>query len=893
MTTLKAISPHKTILRRLENQLFKRLSQVDDIKTIHAKYLKNQQSKENSHRELLTGQNAKSKSTEHQNLDLLNSDSAAHQVILKASNRSALKSSLIILMLACGSISFSQNQNVNLIANVNDYPSLGYNDVWGYTTPEGDEYALLGTVSGVSIVSVSDPENIAEVDYISYVPAPPFGWYDIKTYQNFMYISTEGSLDMLIYDLSTLPDSASLVGSFSQLSSAPHNIFIDTEMGILYAVEDFNFNLVTRIYSLADPMNPVQISSIDTANGGADSHDLFAQDSVLYIAEGLSPTIGIFDVSDPANPSFRARFAIPDGGYAHQVWVSENNKYMVTTEETPYKTVKVWDIQDLDSVLLVSEYLGGSMLAHNAYIDGNVIYIAHYEAGLKMIDFSDPTNVAEIGFYDTYPDKESPGFEGAWGVYPFTGNGMIFVSDIQTGLYILQFEQEEGPQFVASPGGIDFGNILVDSTSDGFTITVQNFGTEDLIITDISDPGMPFILGQIPDVPLVLLPKQSEQFTVSFAPLNTGFENAIITITSNDANDPKYELMLNARGFVLNAAENGTYFASTGRQGNTPGSLLNIDIATGAGTLIGSTGLDAIPGLAINSSGDIYATSGFSAAGAALYRIDAATGGAVLIGNTGQVGIEAIAFDGDNELYGVGVGDVSEFPNSTLFRLDVATGASTPVDTTGVWIVGLAFDPTDGTLWGSSGAGNFASKDAIYTINKTSGVATRVGKTGLGGSTPDIHFDLDGNLYGSKGGGMNPNNLIVIDKTTGTGTIIGPIGFKAVSGMSTRLDRLTVGLADDFRSSTVFERLHNFPNPFSQHSTIKYTLLEGAVVRLQIYNVSGQLVRTMVNEKQSAGPQELIWYGVSETGIGLPNGTYIYTIEANHSLVSGKMVLMR
>lgn len=289
------------------------------------------------------------------------------------------------------------------------------------------------------------------MDYIPFVPAPPYGWYDIKTYQNYMYVST-----------------------------------------------------------------------IDSANNGTDSHDLFAQDSVLYVAEGTNPSIGIFDMSDPANPSLLKRFNIPDAGYVHQVCVSEDSKYMVTTEETPEKTVKIWDIKDLDNISLVSEYIGGSLIAHNAYFKGDFIYISHYESGLKVMDFSNSTDVIEVGFYDTYPQGESPNYFGAWGVYPFTQNGMIFVSNVQTGLYVLQFEQETGSQIVTFPFSADFGNVQMGTTSDLLTITLQNFGTEDLTITDISDPGAPFSLSDVPGLPLLLSPKGSETFTVSFSPTGTG-----------------------------------------------------------------------------------------------------------------------------------------------------------------------------------------------------------------------------------------------------------------------------------------------------------------------------------------------------------------------------------
>jgi choice-of-anchor B domain-containing protein len=332
---------------------------------------------------------------------------------------------------------FSQTQ-LHLVAHVNSYS--GYSDCWGYTAPNGDEYALIGVSNGVSIINITDTAAVAEVDFVPWVSAPPYGWYDIKTYQNYMFVTTEGTTNLLVVDLSSLPDSASVVGWFSMFSSTPHNNFIDTNTGILYGVEDFHYNPSVRIIDITSPGSPVELSTISTSNNGTDAHDIFAQDSVLYIAEGNNPTIGFFDVSDPSNPSLLQRLTIPSAGYVHQVWVSEDNNYMITTEETANHTVKLWDIQDLNNISLSDEYLGGSHLAHNAYLKGNYAYISHYESGLKVVDISDPANIFEVGYYDTYPQGETSNFHGAWGTYPFFNSGKILISDIETGLYVVYFE---------------------------------------------------------------------------------------------------------------------------------------------------------------------------------------------------------------------------------------------------------------------------------------------------------------------------------------------------------------------------------------------------------------------------------------------------------------------
>jgi len=217
--------------------------------------------------------------------------------------------------------------------------------------------------------------------------------------------------------------------------------------------------------------------------------------------------------------------------------------------------------------------------------------------------------------------------------------------------------------------------------------------------------------------------------------------------------------------FTPTLALPGVYYATTGRSTDNPGSLLTIDVSTGAGTLIGATGIigdigfPGVPGLAINSKGEMFATDISEMSN--LYRLDAATGAAVFIANTGIYTVDAIAFAGNDVLYAVD-------SHNDLYIVSDTTGAATFIGRTGDAIRGLAFDPTDGTLWGSTGSAQFARvPDGIYTIDISTGAGTLVGTTGLGSSTPDLIFDQDGNLYGSKGGGGNPNNLISIDKSTG------------------------------------------------------------------------------------------------------------------------------
>ena len=86
----------------------------------------------------------------------------------------------------------------------------------------------------------------------------------------------------------------------------------------------------------------------------------------------------------------------------------------------------------------------------------------------------------------------------------------------------------------------------------------------------------------------------------------------------------------------------------------------------------------------------------------------------------------------------------------------------------------------------------------------------------------------------------------------------------------------------------------NFPNPFNPDTTIKYDLAESADVTLQIYNVLGQVVRTLVaSEAQNAGRYQIRWNGMDDRGVSVSSGIYFYRISAGEFQNVRKLMLLK
>jgi hypothetical protein len=92
---------------------------------------------------------------------------------------------------------------------------------------------------------------------------------------------------------------------------------------------------------------------------------------------------------------------------------------------------------------------------------------------------------------------------------------------------------------------------------------------------------------------------------------------------------------------------------------------------------------------------------------------------------------------------------------------------------------------------------------------------------------------------------------------------------------------------------TVFALGQSFPNPSGGASTIRYQLPQPRPVRLSIYNVTGQLVRRLVEEEKRAGYHEARWNGTDANGRRLASGVYVYHLEAGDYQAIKQMVLLR
>ena len=90
-----------------------------------------------------------------------------------------------------------------------------------------------------------------------------------------------------------------------------------------------------------------------------------------------------------------------------------------------------------------------------------------------------------------------------------------------------------------------------------------------------------------------------------------------------------------------------------------------------------------------------------------------------------------------------------------------------------------------------------------------------------------------------------------------------------------------------------FTLYQNYPNPFNPSTTIKYNLNDNSYVNVSIYNVAGELVKTLFNGPQNKGKNSLIWNAKNNKNESVAGGLYIYSVTTENNIYSKKMMLLK
>jgi choice-of-anchor B domain-containing protein len=387
-----------------------------------------------------------------------------------------IKNAILAASLLAASIS-AQGVNCALLGTFNNHGP--FNDIWGYSAPNGDEYALLCTTTGTVVVDVTNPSNPIERGWF------PFGsssWRDCRTFGTYAYVVTESTSGFQVLDLSNPNSPVSLGTRGTSVTNNAHNVCVDTGAGRLYLV---GTNAGTPVWDLnSNPSNPTYVGLAGGSGNSNYYHDLCVENGYFYGSMIYNGDLRISNAST-FPPAPLSSTGTP-GNFTHNAWPNAAGTLCVTTDEVSGGVIRIFDITNKSNPIGLSSFTPNpAAIPHNAFIVGDKVHVSWYTEGYRCIDISDPSNPIEVASYDTWSGS-SGGFNGCWGVYPFLPSGNILVSDRSSGLLIVRPSQASFTKFgqgcpgsasAACPELNPAGGTLEGDTRDNeYCYTAQSSG---------------------------------------------------------------------------------------------------------------------------------------------------------------------------------------------------------------------------------------------------------------------------------------------------------------------------------------------------------------------------------------------------------------------------------
>ena len=349
-------------------------------------------------------------------------------------------------------------------------------DLWVWEGTDGRDYAITGTWGAEGhayIWDVTNPESIVLIDAVR-VDARTVNDVKVSEDGRIAVISREGASDrkngLVVLDVSEPQVGVRILSRFDdQLRGGVHNVFIHEEH--VYALSNGRrFDVI----SVEDPTQPHRVGRFELDTPGHSIHDVWIVDGVAFSSNWEDGVVAI-DVGGagmggaPNNPVKLGSYAYPSGwNHAAYPYRSESTgKFYVFAgdEAFPYGElgrdpraappraagwihVISWD--DWEDPREVARYQVPEAGTHNLWIEDDIMYVAYYNGGLRVVDVSGELRGdlyrqgREIGMFLPYDSQALvPNSPFVWGPQPYKGH--IFFSDWHSGLWAVKLKDPEDP----------------------------------------------------------------------------------------------------------------------------------------------------------------------------------------------------------------------------------------------------------------------------------------------------------------------------------------------------------------------------------------------------------------------------------------------------------------
>lgn len=346
-------------------------------------------------------------------------------------------------------------------------------DLWVWTAPDGRDYAVTGTWGAdghAYFWDITDPENIVMAATIR-VDARTVNDVKVSEDGSICVISREGASNrrngLVILDCSDIANQGVPVLSRydEELTGGVHNVFIADDH--IYALSG---GRRYDILNIEDPTNPHRVGRFELDSPNRSIHDVWVTDGIAVSSNWRDGVVAV-DVGgggmggSPANPVKMGQYTYPSG-WNHAGWgyrSKSTGKYYVFAGDEAFPRernpqgidrfsgpavnaagwIHIIEFDDMENPREVARYEVPEGGTHNFWIEDDVMYIAYYNQGLRVVDISGEllgnlyTQGREIAYFlPDDPEGFKPNAARTWGTMPF--KGLIWVADNNSGLWAVR-----------------------------------------------------------------------------------------------------------------------------------------------------------------------------------------------------------------------------------------------------------------------------------------------------------------------------------------------------------------------------------------------------------------------------------------------------------------------
>lgn len=333
-------------------------------------------------------------------------------------------------------------------------------DFWVFEGVDGNDYAVTGTwgADGTSYFwDVTEPSNIKKIDSVQ-VDARTVNDVKVSSDGKICVISREGASNrkngIIIIDVSN-PYDVNIISEYTKnLTGGVHNVFIYENH--VYALSNGERYYIINI---EDPKNPYEVGMFEIEKEGQSIHDVWIENGIAY-SSNWKDGVYLVDVGNgivggsPSNPVAFGNYSY-DSGAHHATYPFKSKStgkfYTVLGDEIfpngvnskgPSETagfIHFVDFTDLNDPKEVARYEIPSHGSHNYWIEDDILYVAMYTGGVRVVDISGDLlgdlykQGREIGYIlPSSPDGYIPNDTMVWGAQLYKGH--VFYSDFNTGI---------------------------------------------------------------------------------------------------------------------------------------------------------------------------------------------------------------------------------------------------------------------------------------------------------------------------------------------------------------------------------------------------------------------------------------------------------------------------